>query len=248
MLRSYTAAYNDVQVDFTLHLDPDYYHTARSYVNEFESKFKLCTTHKTTNMVAFDVDGKIRKFANVGEILETFYTTRLAGYTQRRLKELERLGAEITECNARLVFVRAVVEKRLVIANADDDVLLANMRALSLPALSGGDGLKGYEYLLRMRIDRLKAAAVAELEAEHANLMRVRAALEATTAEQLWLADLDEFSSAWTSYSAERAAAYDVSASTAVKPSKARGGAGKKPAAPRAPRKPAVAVKNTIVM
>jgi hypothetical protein len=144
--------------------------------------------------------------------------------------------------------VRAVVEKRLVIANADDDVLLANMRALSLPALSGGDGLKGYEYLLRMRIDRLKAAAVAELEAEHANLMRVRAALEATTAEQLWLADLDEFSSAWTSYSAERAAAYDVSASTAVKPSKARGGAGKKPAAPRAPRKPAVAVKNTIVM
>ncbi len=256
MLRSYTAAYNDVQVDFTLHLDPDYYHTARSYVNEFESKFKLCTTHKTTNMVAFDVDGKIRKFANVGEILETFYKTRLAGYTQRRLKELERLGAEITECNARLVFVRAVVEKRLVIANADDDILLANMRALGLPALSGGEGLKGYEYLLRMRIDRLKAAAVAELEAEHANLMRVRAALEATTAEQLWLADLDAFSAAWTSYSAERAAAYDVSASTAVKPSKARGGAGgtrggaaKKPVASRAPRKPAVAaVKNTIVM
>lgn len=253
-LRSYTAAYNDVQVDFTLHLDPDYYHTARSYISEFESKFKLCTTHKTTNMVAFDVDGKIRKFANTGEILETFYTTRLAGYTQRRLKELERLGAEITECNARLVFVRAVVEKRLVIANADDDVLLANMRALELPPLSGGEGLKGYEYLLRMRIDRLKAAAVAELEAEHANLMRVRAALEATTAEQLWLADLDEFSAAWTSYSADRAAAYDLSAA-AVKPSKARGGAGgaaaaKKPRA--APRKPTMskvaAVKNTIVM
>lgn len=254
-LRSYTAAYNDVHVDFTLVLDPDYYHTARAYPSEFESKFKLCTTHKTTNMVAFDVDGKIRKFASTGEILETFYRTRLAGYTQRRLKELERLGAEIKECNARLVFVRAVVEKRLVIANADDDVLLASMRALELPALSGGEGLKGYEYLLRMRIDRLKAAAVAELEAEHANLMRVRAALEATTAEQLWLSDLDEFSAAWTSYSADRTAAYVVSASTAVKPSKARGGGGgaaggvpKKPrAAAAAPRKPKV-VKNTIVM
>ena len=251
-LRSYTAAYNDVQVDFTLHLDPDYYHTARSYISEFESKFKLCTTHKTTNMVAFDVDGKIHKFANTGEILETFYKTRLAGYTQRRLKELERLGADITECNARLVFVRAVVEKRLVIANADDEVLLASMRALELPALSGGEGLKGYEYLLRMRIDRLKAAAVAELESEHANLMRVRAALEATTAEQLWLSDLDEFSASWTSYSVDRASAYDLSAA-AVKPSKARGvgggAAAKKPRA--APRKPAVskaAVKNTIVM
>jgi DNA topoisomerase-2 len=253
-LRSYTAAYNDVQVDFTLHLDPDYYHTARAYPAEFESKFKLTTSHKTTNMVAFDTDGKIRKFGSVGEILETFYKTRLTGYTQRRLKELERLGAEIKECNARLVFVKAVVEKRLVIANADDDTLLQALRALELPALSGGgddDGLKGYEYLLRMRIDRLKAAAVAELEAEHANLMRVRAALEATTAEQLWLADLDEFSSAWTSYSDARAAAYDISATSAgpkAGTKGAKGGAGKV-AKPRAPRKPAVvAAKNTIVM
>jgi DNA topoisomerase-2 len=249
-LRSYTAAYNDIQVDFTLHLDPDYYHTARAYPTEFESKFKLYTTHKTSNMVAFDVDGKIRKFGNVGEILETFYKTRLAGYTKRRLKELERLGAEIMECNARLVFVRAVVDKRLIIANAEDDVLLANMRALELPALSGGEGIKGYEYLLRMRIDRLKAAAVAELEAEHANLMRVRSALEATTAEKLWQSDLDEFSAAWSLYSAERVAAYDLSASAAVKSSKskARGGAAVKK--PSAPRKPAVskAVKNTIVM
>jgi DNA topoisomerase-2 len=249
-LRSYTAAYNDVQVDFTLHLDPDYYHTARAYPAEFESKFKLTTTHKTTNMVAFDTDGKIRKFGSVGEILETFYKTRLTGYTQRRIKELERLGAEIKECNARLVFVKAVVEKRLVIANADDDTLLQNLRDLELPALSGGgddDGLKGYEYLLRMRIDRLKAAAVAELEAEHANLMRVRAALESTTAEQLWLSDLDEFSSAWTSYSDARAAAYDISATTTAKTGTKGAKGVSKVAKPRAPRKPTVA-KNTIVM
>ncbi len=244
-LRSYTAAYNDVQVDFTLHLDPDYYHTARSYTSEFETKFKLCTTHKTTNMVAFDVDGKIKKFTNVGEILETFYTTRLAGYTRRRLKELERLTNEIMECNARLVFVRAVVEKRLIVANAEDTELLAGLQALELPPLSNGDGLKGYEYLLRMRIDRLKAAAVAELEAEHANLVRIRGHLEATTAEQLWNSDLDEFSAAWTSYSTERAAAYDLSAATTTKPS------GKRAAAtgPKKPRKPkTTAAKNTIVL
>jgi DNA topoisomerase II len=245
-LRSYTAAYNDVQVDFTLHLDPDYYHTARAYPAEFETKFKLCTTHKTTNMVAFDVDGKIKKFTNVGEILETFYKTRLTGYTRRRLKELERLTNEIMECNARLVFVRAVVEKRLIVANAEDDELLAGLRALDLPPLSNGDGLKGYEYLLRMRIDRLKAAAVAELEAEHANLVRIRGHLEATTAEQLWSSDLDEFSAAWTSYSTERATAYDLSAAAATKPSGKRAAA----AGPKKPRKPktATAAKNTIIL
>ena len=47
-------------------------------------------------------------------------------------------------------------------ANAEDDALLAGLKALDLPALSEGADLRGYEYLLRMRVDRLKAAAVLE--------------------------------------------------------------------------------------
>ena len=203
-LRGYTSNYNDVDVDFTLELEPDYYHTARAYPAEFEAKFKLTSSFRTTNMVAFNSERKIKRYESAGEILEEFYGARLAAYGARKTHMLERMAAEIVELEARLTFIRAVVDKHLVVANAEDDVLLAGLEGLSLPKLSSGDGLRGYEYLLKMRIDRIKAVAVSDLTTEVASAKAARDTLLATTLEQLWLADLDEFSAAWTDYMAWR--------------------------------------------
>jgi hypothetical protein len=95
--------------------------------------------------------------------------------------------------------------------------LLLGLQALSLPPLSGGEGLKGYEYLLRMRVDRLKAAAVAELDAEVTALKTKRDTLEATSVETLWLTDLDTFATAWADYITWRNATY-VSTAEVKKP------------------------------
>ena len=216
-LRSYEEAYNDVDVDFLLYLDPDAYHTARAYPSEFESRFHLTTSFKTSNMVAFNVEGHIHKYGTVGEILEEFYVARLAAYEKRKAHELARLTAALTELQARLAFVKAVVEKRLVIANVEDEALLAALRGLGLPSLSEGEGLKGYEYLLRMRVDRLKASAVAELEKEVLETQGSHAALLATKPEDIWLADLDEFDEAWSEYCAWRVASYASSTPVAIK-------------------------------
>ena len=218
-LRGYVANYNDVDVDFTLELEPDYYHTVRGYPAEFETDFKMTASHKTSNYVAFDVEGKIRHFASAGEIMEQFYGARLGAYEKRKSHELARMAAEIKELQARLTFIRAVVEKRLVVANASDEELLAGLQALQLPALSDGEGLKGFEYLLKMRIDRIKAAAVVDLEGEVAAATAVRDTLAATSIQQLWLADLEEFSTAWKDYVAWRNSTY-ASASEGAVPAK----------------------------
>lgn len=215
-LRKYEAAYNDVDVDFILYMDPEYYHEARAYPAEFESRFKLTTQYKTTNMVAFDATGKLHKFDSPGEILEQFYGARLSKYAERKEHELNRMMGELSEQEARLVFVRAVVEKRLTVANAADDELLAGLEALGLPKLSDGEGLRGYEYLLRMRIDRIKASAVAELEHEVAIIKERHAALLGKSTQALWLDDLEQFASAWDAYVADRNASYESAAS--VKP------------------------------
>jgi DNA topoisomerase-2 len=214
-LRSYDEAYNDVDVDFVLHMDPDAYHEARAYTAEFETRFKLTSKFNTTNMVAFDVHGILRKFPSVGEIMEQFYGERHRVYEARKKHELGRLNSEIVELDARLVFVKAVVEKKLVVANAEDDELLAGLKALALPPLSAPDhmdDLRGYEYLLRMRVDRLKAAAVAELEREVADVKAKYETLNGTTVETLWLDDLAAFESAWTAFEVQRKAATDEAA------------------------------------
>lgn len=206
LLKSYVAASSDVEVDFTLTLDPEYYYEAKTFPAEFEKKFRLISNSSMTNMVAFDCDGRLRRFGSAGEILEAFYMRRIGGYVSRKTNELARLDGEITELDARARFVRAVVEGKLVVANAEDAALLTGLKGLGLPALSGdAEDLRGYEYLLRMRVDRLKAKAVAELEEELAGVRAARAELAGKTPEALWLADLDAFSESYERFSAARA-------------------------------------------
>jgi DNA topoisomerase-2 len=220
VLKAFQEAYNDVDVEFTLTLDPEYFHEARTFPADFEKKFRLTATTSLTNMVAFDVDGKIRRFESAGEILETFYMKRIGGYVARKANELARMDAEAVELDARVRFVRAVVTGTLKVANAEDEELLAGLRSLDLPPLSAPGSptepasLSAYEYLLRMRVDRLKAKAVVELEGELAAVRVLRDALAAKTAEDLWLADLVVFEEAYEKFSATRLAAREEVAAT----------------------------------
>jgi len=219
-LKSFEEAYNDIDVDFILHMEPDGYHEAKRYPEEFEKRFKLTTTFKTSNLVAFHVDGKIKKYTTVQDIVDTFYTARLDGYVRRKAHQLEEMVKQLIELNAKYVFVLAIVEKRLIVTNVSDEELLAGLKGLKLPPLSEGGGpheLKGYEYLLRMRIDRLKASSVAELAKEVADMTAERDRLAATAPETIWLLELDAFSSAWETYAKERTATYTVAATVPVK-------------------------------
>ena len=213
ILKSFQEAYTDEDVEFTLTLEPEYYHEARTFPAEFKKKFRLTKSTTLSNMVAFDVDGLLRRFGSVGSILEMFYVRRLGGYVTRKTSELARLEAEITEIGARARFVKAVVSGELVVANATDEALLAGLKGLGLPPLSspGSEDLRGYEYLLRMRVDRLKAAAVLELEAELVTVTAARDALAAKKPEDLWLTDLDVFSAAYDVFSAAKAKTKAVS-------------------------------------
>ena len=155
----------------------------------------------------------------MGEIIEEFIGARLGAYRRRKIHKLASLRSHLLEANAKRKFIMAVIDGTLVIGKTEDSVLLAGLVALDLPAISKGDGLDGYEYLLRMRIDRLKASAVLTLNAEIANLEEEIKVLESTTAENLWLKDLDDFMAVWSPYTAMRQE-INVPADGPVKPKK----------------------------
>jgi DNA topoisomerase-2 len=222
-LRGFEEAYNDVDVDFILTLsESSYWHFRQTpaYETEFMSKFKLVSTFRLTNMVAFDSAGKIRRYASVGEIIEEFIGTRLGAYVKRKIHKLASLKSHLLDMQAKRKFIMAVIDGTLVIGKTEDLDLLADLQQLELPALSKGDGLDGYEYLLRMRIDRLKASAVITLEGEIAGVEEEISVLEGTTAEKLWLDDLDEFMAAWTPYTEWRQEVNVPAESSGPKPKK----------------------------
>jgi DNA topoisomerase-2 len=208
VLKNFEDLYNHVDVRFDLELEADYYDDARANPQEFEKRFKLTNTWRTSNMVAFDMDSKIVKYKCVGDMLEAYYGPRLAAYELRRATEMARLRAEAVEADAKARFLRAVLEGSIDLRRATDEAIVATMKAHELPPLSGPDAesVDSYEYLLRLRMDRVKASAVDDQEKAVAVARAAVAALEGTTAGAMWLKDLEEFVGAWEAMRAEREA------------------------------------------
>jgi hypothetical protein len=112
---------------------------------------------------------------------------------------MERLEAEAVEADAKARFIRAVLEGSLDLRRASDSQIVDAMKAHGLPALSGSagsDSVDSYEYLLRLRMDRVKATAVQDAEAAVTSARAAVAELSETTASKLWLNDLGDFETA----------------------------------------------------
>jgi DNA topoisomerase-2 len=200
VLKGFEDLYNDVDINFVLYLDADYYKRAKAAPADFEKLFHLTSSWKTTNMCCFDSDMNIVKYNTIGDILEHFYEKRIVLYEKRRQHQISVLRDELEELEAKLSFVRAIVEGRLKILNEEDSVVLAGLKKLGLPPRSdreAPDTLGAYEYLLRMRIDKIKKASV-EASVKDVEVTKKKIeVLEATTAKAIWSQELDEFLEAW---------------------------------------------------
>jgi hypothetical protein len=160
-------------------------------------------------MVCFDSSLQICRYSAIGDLLEAYYEPRLGAYETRRKKEMERLAAEVCEADAKALFLRAVLEGSMELRRASDDEIVATMKAHTLPAISAPetpDSVDGYEYLLRMRMDRVKASAIKEQEDAVVRATDLFNKLEATTASEMWREDLLAFEQSWQKHKVGRGA------------------------------------------
>jgi DNA topoisomerase-2 len=207
LLKNYEDLYNHIDIRFDLYLDSDYYDDAKDNTFEFEKRFKLTNTWRTSNMVAFTCDYKIKKYECVGDIIEDFYVERISKYEERRNKEIERLNNEALEADAKARFLRGVLNDTIDLRRKKDDEIVSIMKKHNLPPLSDVkqiDNVDSYEYLLRLRIDRVKASAIEDAEKAVMKAYELVKELENTTASQIWMRELGEFELAWNHMKDER--------------------------------------------
>ena len=226
-LKGFDDLYNDVDVRFVLYFTEEGYDTLKDNVEKFEKQFKLTSSWKTTNMTCFDTEFNIVKYKTIGDILEAFVEKRLPMYEARRMKMLEVLGSQMRELDAKRRFIQAIIDNRLVLQKKSDEEIVAGLKACDIPALSNlekPDEYDSYDYVLRMRMDRVKQSAVVELDGQWEEKRTEKERLDAETGSSMWLADLEAFRLAWVQYSVERvASSVSVSSSEAgVKVAKKR--------------------------
>jgi len=207
-LKGFDDLYNDVDVHFILYFTEEGYDAIKDNVESFEKSFKLITTWKTTNMTCFDTEFNIVKYKTVGDLMEAFVRKRLPMYEARRQSMLETLGAQMRELDAKRRFIQALLEGTLVLQKKSDEEIVAQLQAIPIPPSnpSQPDVYDSYDYVLRMRMDRVKQSAVTELEKQLEEKQKEVEQLEGETGASLWLADLEAFRLAWVQYTENRRA------------------------------------------
>ena len=220
ILKSFDDLYDDDTVRFVLYMDPDYYEDIKADTAEFEKRFKMTTTWRLTNMTCFDPQMKIVKYNCIGDMMEAFFGPRLEAYERRRQNEMARLEREALEADAKARFLRAVLEGSLELRRATDEEIVTAMIVHDLPPLSdpeNSESIDAYEYLLRLRMDRVKASAIEEAEKCVLQARMAYETLRDTTASALWLSDLEDFEAAWLQMQANRSSASSSTGGVAAK-------------------------------
>ncbi|KAF4126793.1 DNA topoisomerase II [Geosmithia morbida] len=186
-------------------------------------RFKLQKQVATSNLVAFDTNGQIRKYDKVEDILEEYYAYRLDMYSERKKYWLGVYHSEYRKLSNQARFIEEIIDGDLVVGKKKKDVLVKELRERDYEAFprSGETGKKStedeinreedegdddadktgsagdFDYLLSMPIYSLTLERLEKLRQQIGNKKAEHEDLLALSEKDLWCRDLDEFVDEW---------------------------------------------------
>ncbi|TKA74110.1 hypothetical protein B0A55_07082 [Friedmanniomyces simplex] len=186
--------------------------------------FKLSKPMATSNLVAFDHQGRIHKYATPLDIMEEFYQVRLQGYQKRKQHLLHEMERELQRLTNQARFVKMIIEGRLTVSKKKKGVLVAELQKLGFTrfpkivdakkegefeavveeadedALEDAEtaaGASDYDYLLGMAIWSLTQERVEKLTRQIGEKEEEVDVLTRKSPKDLWTTDLDELLEEW---------------------------------------------------
>ncbi|KAL3444189.1 DNA topoisomerase [Aspergillus insuetus] len=190
-----------------------------------EEKLKLSKTIATTNLVAFDAEGRIHKYENVEEILKEFFAVRLKFYERRKQYQLGQLQKELEKLTNQARFVQMIIDGELVVSKKKKSVLVKELKEKGFkPFPKVADAAKAgetervleasddesaeneedaddlshaYDYLLGMAIWSLTQERVEKLRRQIGDKEIEIDVLIKLSKEDMWKRDLDDFMNEW---------------------------------------------------
>lgn len=190
LISGYEESCTDSVVDFSVSLKSDEDDV------EVEKLLRLTSSLRTTNMHAFDVSGKIKKYDDVSQIEDEHFKERFKVYVARREHLISVLRFEVEVVSEKVRFFDAKITGDLVLENvAYEDSIVALGRAgfKRLPADYFNQERVSFDYLTSLKMFDVTLERVAELKK---SLSRKRSELEKverSTVEEIWEEDLNKF-------------------------------------------------------
>ena len=169
--------------------------------NGLEKQFKLFTTNSTSNMHLFDAEDKLKKYANVREIIDDYYGTRLQMFQTRKDYMINSLTKELVLLSNKSKYIKE---------NLDGTVDLRRKKREEVSKLLKEKGYdvidedEDFKYLVKLPMDSVTEENVAKVLKEHGDKAVELEVVKSRTIQQMWSGELDALSLEYAKYREER--------------------------------------------
>ncbi|KAG0249676.1 DNA topoisomerase 2 [Actinomortierella ambigua] len=115
------------RINLTVSFAPEQLRKANAN-NELGKNLKLIGSISTANMVCFDPQGRIKKYASPEEIIQDFYDVRLEFYRKRKEYMTDILTREWTRLDNKVRFILMIISGELMVQNRKKAAIISDLR------------------------------------------------------------------------------------------------------------------------
>ena len=191
-LLNYTDNNTDKKVYFDLEFTKGF--LQKESEESLMKSYHLTKSIKTSNIHLYNKNGTIKKYENIDEIIDEFYTFRLESYVERKKFIQDKMESELELLSYKVKFILAVIEKEIKINNKTKDKIEEKLVALEFPKMLNGiiNESGNYNYLLGMNLWSLTYEKVEELKKQEEEKQTQLEILKNKKAEDIWKDELEE--------------------------------------------------------
>ena len=168
--------------------------TTREFTRKHESARSLLEVlHLVKSLpetlCCIDENNRVKEYGSIQEILDDFIALRLRYYNKRKEYLLKTLGDDLDKLSSKYVFVKSIVDKKLVVSNRKKDDVVKQLETMAGIIKVNGN----YDYLLSMSISHLTKEELEKLKNQIETAKAEYKRVKGTSINDMWLADLTEF-------------------------------------------------------
>ena len=161
-------------------------------LNGIEKYLKLYTTQTTTNMHLFNEHEQLRKYNNVYEIVDEYYSIRYRYYNKRKLYLIDLLSKELVTLSNKAKYIQNILDDKIDLRKKNKEQINTILENMSFDKDNGN-----FNYLIKMPMDSVIEENVEKIMKEHANKLKELEEIKKTTIENIWLKELNNLKVAY---------------------------------------------------
>ena len=197
----------DKEVDFTIIVPIGFIHglqwSEKDNVDGIEEYFKLYTTKglSLSNIHLYN-KGKITKYLNINDIIDSFYELRYDLYVKRKKYQLDNLNNDLMILDSKKRFISSVIDETVIINKRKKEDIIQELNDSEYIQVENGKVLvkndtkittNKYDYLIRMSIYSFTEDELVKLDNDIDKLKSQRDELDNKTIESIWTEECNAF-------------------------------------------------------